>query len=304
MTRSVVVRPPSTSSRLANPKSVILGVPSASNRMFRGVRSRWTTPARCAAWTAHASVMISSAAGRGRLGRASQPLCQTAPLEQFEREVGEFVDLSDVIDLHDVGVAEPRDGLGLNPEPIESVRSVPGIATDHLQGDQAVEQGLARLEDHTHAAMTEYRQDLVTGNHGERGPRWVGSTGRIVERILVLPGIGGAIASGQGGTDLTRGTAVPHLVAFRRFRPLVGGIPEVQAGLRARRFGQDDGRFGAADHFQHTNRAKAPWRIVRQLTFALRAKLRFRHGRTSSDSGRSRSKASFREVFSLHVPSE
>ena len=92
---------------------------------------------------------------------------------------------------------------------------------------------LAGLVDDTHAAMTEYRQDLVTGNHGERGPRWVGSTGRIVERILVLPGIGGAIASGQGGTDLTRGTAVPHLVAFRRFRPLVGDIPEVQAELRA-----------------------------------------------------------------------
>ena len=44
----VPVWPLSSSSRLARPKSVILGVPSAASSTLAGLRSRWTIPCRCA----------------------------------------------------------------------------------------------------------------------------------------------------------------------------------------------------------------------------------------------------------------
>ena len=58
----------SSSSRLARPKSVILGVPSAVRRMLAGFRSRWTMPCRWAKSIARASVSTWAAVCSGGRG--------------------------------------------------------------------------------------------------------------------------------------------------------------------------------------------------------------------------------------------
>ena len=49
-------------------------------------------------------------------GRAAEAVVEAAALEQLERDVGQALGLADVVDLDDVGMAEPGDGLGLDPE--------------------------------------------------------------------------------------------------------------------------------------------------------------------------------------------
>ena len=145
---------------------MILGTPSSVNRTLVGLRSRWTIPAWWAAWTARASVTISSAAGASRLGRARQAVVEVAPLEQLQRHERQAVDLADVVDLDDVGMAEPGDGLGLDAEPGEVIGPGLAAAEDHLQGDQAVQAPLAGLVDDAHPPLAQLLQDLVARNLG------------------------------------------------------------------------------------------------------------------------------------------
>jgi hypothetical protein len=56
----------------------------------------------------------------GRTGghrRPGQPLGKRPALEQLEREVRHAGELADLVDLHDIGVPQPRNGLGLDAKP-------------------------------------------------------------------------------------------------------------------------------------------------------------------------------------------
>ena len=66
-----------------------------------------------------------------RPGSAADAVDEAA-VEQLQRDVRQAPDLSDVVDLDDVGVAEPGDGRGLDAESGEMIgaRLVP--AADHL----------------------------------------------------------------------------------------------------------------------------------------------------------------------------
>jgi len=70
---SSIVAVISPDSRLASPKSIICGSPSRSIMMFCGLRSRCTTPALCAAWSALAILAHKAAASRGGRGFARSP---------------------------------------------------------------------------------------------------------------------------------------------------------------------------------------------------------------------------------------
>ena len=109
-----------SSSRLARPKSVILGVPSArpagrwpasgrGGRCRAGGRSGRPAPASRPAAAASAA----AAACRP----ASRPGCR--PRRTPARR-GLAVVLADLVDLHDVGVLQPGHGLGLHPEARQS----------------------------------------------------------------------------------------------------------------------------------------------------------------------------------------
>ena len=76
--------------------------------------------------------------------------------------------LADVVDLDDVGVLEPGDGLGLGQEADGGLGAGVRAGQDHLQGDGAVEPDLAGLVDDPHAAAAQLALDLVAGD-GRRG---------------------------------------------------------------------------------------------------------------------------------------
>ena len=142
----------SDSSRLARPKSVILGVPSLLNSTLLGFKSRWMIPASWASLDGPGERGHQLGRSPAWLGIAGQAVFQGSPLEQLEREEGKAIDLADLVDLDDIRVAEPGDGLGLDPNAGEVVGPRPLSTPDHLEGDQAVQAPLPGLVDHAHAS--------------------------------------------------------------------------------------------------------------------------------------------------------
>jgi hypothetical protein len=72
--------------------------------------------------------------------------------------------LTHLVDLHDVGVLQPGNGLGLGAEACQVVRPCVAPRQDHLEGDQAVGQDLPSLVDDAHAAPAQLPQDFVAGH--------------------------------------------------------------------------------------------------------------------------------------------
>ena len=61
-----------------------------------------------------------------RLRRAIEPLGQAPSFEQLQRHERHAVDFTDVVNLQDVGMPEPRDRLGLDREPRRDAPAAPG----------------------------------------------------------------------------------------------------------------------------------------------------------------------------------
>src|SRR5205814_291542 len=79
------------------------------------------------------------------------------------------VQVADLVDLDDVGVAQAGDGEGLLVEAAQLGGGVGG-AGDHLDGDGPLEADLAGVVDDAHAAVAELAEDLVAGDAGPPGP--------------------------------------------------------------------------------------------------------------------------------------
>ena len=77
-----------------------------------------------------------------RPGGAVEPPVQAAALDILQLEEGQAVGLADVVDLDDVGVLEPGDGLGLGEEADGGDGVGVGAGQDHLQGAGAVQEDL------------------------------------------------------------------------------------------------------------------------------------------------------------------
>ena len=100
--------------------------------------------------------------GRGRLGPAVDAVGQRAALDVFEGEERPAALVADTVNLDDVGVPQPRDGLGLGPKPLHIGRTGMAAREDHLEGHHPVEIHLPGLVHHSHAAPAQFSQDLVT----------------------------------------------------------------------------------------------------------------------------------------------
>ena len=108
----------SSSSRLARPKSVILGVPSRRQQDV-GRLEVAVDDAAAGGRACMARASVSTRAGRAlarRLRRAGELLRQAAAVDELQGEEGPAVVLADLVDLHDVGVLQAGDGLGLGAE--------------------------------------------------------------------------------------------------------------------------------------------------------------------------------------------
>ena len=89
-------------------------------------------------------------------------------------DVGEPVDLADVVDRHDVRVGELREGLGLADEQLAQALIAGGLRVQDLDGDVTVERLVAGEVDLGGSAHPERLQDAVAlvedAVHGELHP--------------------------------------------------------------------------------------------------------------------------------------
>ena len=102
-----------------------------------------------------------------RPGRAVESTVQAAAVDVLQLEEGQAVGLADVVDLHDVGVLQAGDGLGLGQEADGGLGAGMGAGQDHLQGAGAVQADLPGPVDDPHAAAAQLAQDLVAGDGGD-----------------------------------------------------------------------------------------------------------------------------------------
>ena len=112
------------SSALARPKSSTLTAPSSRTLTLAGLRSRWITPAPCAASRASAMRAAMSRASSRGIGPRAIPLLESGPLDQLQHQRPGAAVLLQAVDLRDVRVVERREQLGLALEPGQPVRVV------------------------------------------------------------------------------------------------------------------------------------------------------------------------------------
>ena len=119
------------------------------------------TPCRCAADSASAiSVATVSACSSGSGPFASRSR-QRLARQVLHHEVGGAVMLADVVQRADVRVVQPGDGLGLALEAGTAVGVGAELGRQDLDGDAAIEAGVAGLVDLAHAARADGGLDLV-----------------------------------------------------------------------------------------------------------------------------------------------
>ena len=171
MTDSVPVRAASAPSVLARPKSVILSVPSFATRMLEGFRSRWMIPLRVGRLHGPGQRPHPTRRPGRRLGHAADRLGEAAAFDELEREERPTVLLAHFVDLDDVGVLEPRDGLGLGAEAGRLGHAGVAPRQDHLERHLAIEADMPRPVDHAHPAAAELPQDLIAGQLRARARR-------------------------------------------------------------------------------------------------------------------------------------
>ncbi len=106
-----------------------------------------------------------------RLREAVRVLGETAAFDELQRQERPAVLLANVIDLDDVGMLQPRDGLGLGVEAGDLGRAGMAARQDHLERDLAIEADVPCAVDHAHPAATELGQELVAGHDRTRTGR-------------------------------------------------------------------------------------------------------------------------------------
>ena len=154
----------------ARPKSRIFTRPSLASMMFSGLRSRWTTPAACAAARPSATCAAISISLRTGTRLAVKQRAERFAFEEFADDVL-LADLdAEIVDGDDVGVIERGDGAGFA---LEAAAEIGGCAVfaQNFDGDIAVEAGVAGAVDLAHAADPERGLDLVGAESGVRSER-------------------------------------------------------------------------------------------------------------------------------------
>ena len=148
------------------PKSITRPSPSLSTMMLAGLRSRCTTPARCAARQPRRHAAGDDHHPRHRqLALALQDGRQVLAVDERHRDVLEAVDLADVVDADDVLV---RDLAGEQQLLLEPLLEHPGglrvgghFGADGLERHRNAELGVPGLVHGAHAARAQQLDDVI-----------------------------------------------------------------------------------------------------------------------------------------------
>ena len=95
-----------------------------------------------------------------------QPLGQRLPVEILHDQEVDPVLVADVMEGADVRVVQRRDGFGFSLESLLEIRISRNVLGQHLDGDGAVQAGVAGLVDLTHPARADLGGDAVGTERG------------------------------------------------------------------------------------------------------------------------------------------
>ena len=195
------------------------------------------TPWRWASPTAPARVATTRAASAAGRGTPAEPARQVAPLDELQGEVGRAGLLADLVDLDDVRVLQPGDGLGLAAEPLPTLGRQVRPGQDHLEGDGPVQFAVAGAVDHPHAAAADLLQNVVAVHAWLLAAPRPRLLGEAVEKSL---GFGGRLAGrGVRPGGQQEGACRPRTVGGQAVQRLLAGGALLDVG-------HDGGRLGAA----------------------------------------------------------
>ncbi|MDH6497143.1 hypothetical protein M2156_003362 [Streptomyces sp. SAI-149] len=113
--------------------------------------------------------------GLGGVDRAvgGDPVGEGTAVDQLHDDVRPFVLLDDVVDHHDVRVAQPGDGTGLAQGALALEPGVLGgeclVERDLLDGDLPAEQLVGRPPHHAHATAADPRLQAITARDHTEG---------------------------------------------------------------------------------------------------------------------------------------
>jgi hypothetical protein len=155
-----------------------------------GLRSRCSTPRRCAA-------------AKARARQRALELRQVLPAHQLADEVGAASHLAHAVDGDDVGVREAGDGPRLDEELVAHAGLELAAGGHELHRHLAVEHGVVGEEDFAHGAVAERLQEAVFVDRGGGRPVVAGGGGRRV------PGL----APGHRRLAADHGRAFGHVTA-------------------------------------------------------------------------------------------
>ena len=161
------------------PKSVTFAEPSGVSRMFAGLTSRCRTPRSCACaerlgHLRHDPDAVEDGKGVG-LG---EPLREAPALDQLHGEIESPAVLADVEDRDDVWMLEASRDAGFLQEPRLRLLGVEApvalVEPDRLQGELALDLGIAREVHDAHRPLSQGTQNLIATDslrsHALRGP--------------------------------------------------------------------------------------------------------------------------------------
>ena len=104
------------------------------------------------------------------------PACAILPLvidsaarQVLQCQIGAAVMLADLIDLHNVRVLQPRDGISLGSKPHSESSILGGMGVDHLDCHPPVQRTLAGFVHHPHSSPAQLGGDVVSGYRWEIG---------------------------------------------------------------------------------------------------------------------------------------
>ena len=243
------MRPSAASSADAEmPKSMISACsssPAPPIMMLAGFRSRWTTPASCAASSPPAIWRASRSARADRqLAVAPQHRRQVVALDVRHRDVLDAVDLAEVVNADDVLV---RDLAGEQQLVLEALfrrrqrDAAPPVRANHLQRDRDAQLRVPGLVDRAHAADAEDPDDVIA--RAERLPD--PERPRGFERRRAHFG-GSRRAGGRRGAGGFRSLRSVGTAGGRGERVQAGGRAEGAVRREAGRVDRDDAGRDAA----------------------------------------------------------
>ena len=155
------------SSAFANPKSNTFTVPSSRTLMLAGFRSRWMTPASCAASRASAICFaIGRASSRG-IGPWAIRSASVGPSIKFEnKRLRVSLRFFQPVDVPDVGMVQRGEDFGFALKPGEAIGIFREGLRQHLQRHVPVELGVSGSIHLPHAAFADLGGDLVGAEGG------------------------------------------------------------------------------------------------------------------------------------------